>query len=120
MNRILVTGATGKVGKTFIHRLLADSRFDSFTVRALCHNRELALHERIENFHGSIEHRDVVEKMMEGVTHVLHLATVIWFQTCCAKRRALQGRGPAGGWALPSVRVRGGTDLWVEGARDEP
>jgi len=76
MSTILVTGATGKVGNTFINRLLADSRFDSFKVRALCHNRELESHERIENIHGSIEHRDVVEKMVEGVTHVVHLATV--------------------------------------------
>ncbi|MBX3037867.1 MAG: NAD(P)-dependent oxidoreductase [Anaerolineales bacterium] len=72
---VLVTGATGKVGRVFIQRLLADSRFDSFTVRALCHNRKLEAHERIENIHGSIEHRDVVEKAMNGVTHVVHLAT---------------------------------------------
>jgi UDP-glucose 4-epimerase len=73
---ILVTGATGKVGSVFIDRLLADSKFDSFTIRALCHNRELEPHERIQNVRGSIEHREVVEKAMEGVTHVLHLATV--------------------------------------------
>jgi UDP-glucose 4-epimerase len=72
---VLVTGATGKVGRTFIQRLLADSTFDSFSVRALCHNRALEPHERIQNIHGSIEHREVVEKAMEGVTHVLHLAT---------------------------------------------
>ena len=73
---ILVTGATGKVGRVFIQRLLADPKFNSFTVRALCHNREFEPHERIQNFHGSIEHREVVEKAMDGVTHVLHLATV--------------------------------------------
>jgi len=73
---ILVTGATGKVGRAFIKRLLADSKFDSFIVQALCHNRELEPHKRIQNIHGSIEHREVVEKAMEGVTHVLHLATV--------------------------------------------
>ena len=72
---ILVTGATGKVGRVFIKRLLADEKFDSFTVRALCHNRELEPHERIQNIHGSIEYREVVEKAMEGVTHVVHLAT---------------------------------------------
>jgi nucleoside-diphosphate-sugar epimerase len=38
-NRILVTGATGKVGQAFIRRLLADPNFDSFVIRALCHNR---------------------------------------------------------------------------------
>ena len=76
MQTILVTGATGKVGSVFIDRLLANSKFDSFAVRALCHNRELETHERIQNIHGSIEDREVVEKAMEGVTHVLHLATV--------------------------------------------
>src|SRR6266508_3362587 len=72
---VLVTGATGKVGRVFIKRLLEDPKFDSFTVRALCHHRELEPHERIQNVHGSIEHREVVEKAMDGVTHVLHLAT---------------------------------------------
>ena len=72
---ILVTGATGKVGRVFINQLLAESKFNSFTIRALCHNRELDPHERIQNFHGSIEYRGVVEKALEGVTHVVHLAT---------------------------------------------
>src|SRR6185436_6446965 len=73
---ILVTGATGKVGSVLIKRLLSDSKFDSFTVRSLSHNREPEPHPRIENIRGSIEHHDVVEKAMNGVTHVLHLATV--------------------------------------------
>jgi nucleoside-diphosphate-sugar epimerase len=72
---ILVTGATGKVGQVFIRRLLAAPQFNSFTVRALCHNREPEAHERIEIVHGSIEHRQVVEEALNGVTHVLHLAT---------------------------------------------
>lgn len=72
---ILVTGATGKVGRAFIRRLLEDPRFDGFRVRALYHNRTLDPHERIENTFGSIEHREAVEKAMDGVTHVLHLAT---------------------------------------------
>lgn len=77
MPTILISGATGKVGRAFIHRLLfADSRFDSFTVRALCHQRELAPDPRIQSMRGSIENREVVEKAMDGVTHVLHLATV--------------------------------------------
>jgi len=74
-NIILVTGATGKVGSVFIKRLLADPKFDTFTVRALCHNRELEPHERIQNVHGSIEYRADVEKAMDGVTHIVHLAT---------------------------------------------
>ena len=38
---ILATGATGKVGRNLIARLLADSRFAGARVRALCHNRTL-------------------------------------------------------------------------------
>lgn len=75
LNRILVTGATGKVGRNFIARLLADSRYDTFTVRALCHHRTLAPHERIESVSGSIQDRATVEAAMQDVTHVLHLAT---------------------------------------------
>ena len=73
---VLVTGATGKVGQVFIKRFLAEPKFNSFKVRAICHNRELNSHERIENIHGSIEYRADVEKAMDGVTHVVHLATV--------------------------------------------
>ena len=72
---ILVTGATGKVGQVFIKRLLAEPKLNSFIVRALCHNRELEAHERIQNVHGSIEHHETVQKAMNGVTHVVHLAT---------------------------------------------
>jgi UDP-glucose 4-epimerase len=72
---VLVTGATGKVGQTFIKRFLSDPRFDSFTIRALYHNRELEPQERIQNVRGSIEYRGVVEEAMDGVTHVVHLAT---------------------------------------------
>lgn len=74
-NRILVTGATGKVGRAFIQRFLADPRFDQFTVRALCHNRKLDPHRRLEVVSGSIQQRQVVDDAILGVSHVLHLAT---------------------------------------------
>jgi nucleoside-diphosphate-sugar epimerase len=73
---ILVTGATGKVGTNFIARLLADPAFNHFRIRALCHKRAFPAHPRVESVFGSIEHRDIVEKALDGVTHVLHLATV--------------------------------------------
>lgn len=73
--RILVTGATGKVGQTFIARLLADPRFDAFIVRALCHSRMLAPQDRLEVVKGPIQDRDVVNRALQDVTHVLHLAT---------------------------------------------
>ena len=73
--RILVTGATGKVGQAFIRRLLAEPSFHHFNVRALCHNRSLPAQDRLEVVHGSIDQQTVVEAAMNGVTHVLHLAT---------------------------------------------
>jgi UDP-glucose 4-epimerase len=73
--RILVTGATGKVGRAFIDRVLADPKFDAVIVRALCHHRELEAHERIEVVRGSIERREVVAAALADVSHVVHLAT---------------------------------------------
>jgi UDP-glucose 4-epimerase len=73
--RILVTGATGKVGRAFIDRVLADPKFDAVVVRALCHHRELEPHDRIEIVRGSIEQREVAEAALADVTHIVHLAT---------------------------------------------
>lgn len=73
--RLLITGATGKVGHAFLPRFLADARFADFTVRALCHNRGLKAHARLEVVGGSIADASVVAQAMAGVTHVLHLAT---------------------------------------------
>ena len=72
---LLVTGATGKVGRAFIQRLLADPAWERFRVRALCHNRALPPAQRLECVHGSIQDRANVQRALEGVTHVLHLAT---------------------------------------------
>ena len=72
---LLVTGAAGKVGRTFIARLLEDRRFSGARVRALCHNRLLDAQERVEIARGSIADRDAVEAALNGVTHVVHLAT---------------------------------------------
>ncbi len=71
----MVTGATGKVGRAFIDRVLADPKFDAVVVRALCHHRELEPHDRIEIVRGSIEQREVAEAALADVTHVVHLAT---------------------------------------------
>ena len=73
--RLLVTGATGKVGQTFIRRFLAEPKFEAWTVRALCHNRKLDPAPRLEVASGSIEQRAVVDVAMKDVSHVLHLAT---------------------------------------------
>ncbi|CAN92383.1 MULTISPECIES: NAD-dependent epimerase/dehydratase family protein [Sorangium] len=73
--RILVTGAAGKVGQTFIRRFLSNPAFEGWKVRALCHNRMLERTARVEVLRGAIEDRAVVNEATEGVTHVLHLAT---------------------------------------------
>ncbi|MDI7863985.1 NAD(P)-dependent oxidoreductase [Rhizobiaceae bacterium n13] len=72
---ILVTGATGKVGQHFIAGLIGEPRFARARIRALCHNRVCDETDRIEVMRGSIADRDVVAAALNGVTHVVHLAT---------------------------------------------
>jgi UDP-glucose 4-epimerase len=72
---ILVTGATGKVGRNLIERALADDERPDVRIRALCHNRRLEPNDRVEVVSGSISDRDTVAAAMDGVTHVVHLAT---------------------------------------------
>lgn len=73
--RILVTGATGKVGQALISAVLADPDHAATEIRALCHNRVLAETDRLKVVRGSIEDRNVCRVALEGVTHVVHLAT---------------------------------------------
>lgn len=72
---ILVTGATGKVGRNLIARLLDQARFSRARIRALCHNRRLDPSERMDVVCGTIADRNVVEAAVKGVTHIVHLAT---------------------------------------------
>jgi len=72
---ILVTGATGKVGRNFIDRLLVEPRFATARIRALCHNRLIDESERVEVTKGSIADRAVAAAAIKGVSHVVHLAT---------------------------------------------
>ncbi|MAG84752.1 UDP-glucose 4-epimerase [Candidatus Poribacteria bacterium] len=71
--KILVTGATGKVGQTFIQRFLAERNDGS--LRAFCHHRMLESTDRLEVVQGSLANKADVDKAMEEITHVLHLAT---------------------------------------------
>ncbi len=73
--KLLITGATGKVGQQVLKRLFSDEQFLHISVRALCHNRKLPEHDRLEVAHGDIAEQAVVQRLMDGVTHVLHLAT---------------------------------------------
>jgi nucleoside-diphosphate-sugar epimerase len=72
---MLVTGATGKVGQSFLKAFATEEKFRHWRVRALCHNRMLADSPGLETVVGSIAEREVVDEAMRGVTHVLHLAT---------------------------------------------
>ena len=73
--RLLVTGATGKVGQQLLSKIFYEDKFDDFIVRALCHKRMLPTHSRLEVVKGSISNRKDVHAALQGVTHVLHLAT---------------------------------------------
>ena len=77
VRRVLVTGAAGKVGQALIGRLLAsgDERFAGSAVRALCHNRLLPAGPRLEVVTGSIDQPETAARVLDGVTHVVHLAT---------------------------------------------
>lgn len=67
--KLLVTGATGKVGRALVDKLVGTCE-----IRALCHNRPLDV-DGVECVFGTIADRDVVRQAMAGVTHVVHLAT---------------------------------------------
>ncbi len=73
--KLLLTGATGKVGTRFLQRFLEEQRFSHGTVRALCHNRLLEKRARLEVISGNIVDRKLVGEAMKDVTHVIHLAT---------------------------------------------
>ena len=73
--RILVTGATGKVGQACIAEILQSSNFENASIVALCHNRTLNPTDRIEVIKGSIANQKTVTEALEGITHVIHLAT---------------------------------------------
>jgi nucleoside-diphosphate-sugar epimerase len=75
MKHLLVTGAAGKVGANFIGRILQSSDHRDIGIRALCHNRVLEPHDRLEIVRGDIADREVVRNSMRGITHVLHCAT---------------------------------------------
>jgi UDP-glucose 4-epimerase len=75
MSRILVTGATGKVGSNFVRRILNEPAHEGTIIRALCHNRQFEPQARVEVVTGSISERAVVRQAMQGVTHVVHCAT---------------------------------------------
>ncbi len=74
--RILVTGAAGKVGGAFLRRFFDEPHLQDWIARAFVHSRPMEARNRLEVVRGTIADMDTVNRAMEGVTHVLHLATV--------------------------------------------
>lgn len=75
MRHILVTGATGKVGRHFLDSVLHSEAHRDVQVRALCHNRPLDPGPRLDVVRGNISDLAVVKKAVQGITHVVHCAT---------------------------------------------
>lgn len=71
--RVLVTGATGKVGRALIARLREAT--PDLSIRALCHNRVLPEGPSLSVLKGTIADRETCRAAVEGVSHVVHLAT---------------------------------------------
>ena len=74
--KLLLTGATGKVGQAFLQAFLAAQRFADWEVVALCNNRVIDESERVSVVKGSLADKGVVRNALTGVTHILHMAAV--------------------------------------------
>ena len=76
VQRILVTGATGKVGQAFIGRLLASAMtFRRVRRPGAVPQPRARAGPAPRGLTGSIDQRAAVDRAVDGVTHVLHLAT---------------------------------------------
>jgi nucleoside-diphosphate-sugar epimerase len=71
--RVLVTGATGKVGQALIAHLRRTG--PDIQIRALCHNRTLPEGPGLSVVKGTIADRETCQAALQDVTHVVHLAT---------------------------------------------
>jgi nucleoside-diphosphate-sugar epimerase len=74
--KLLITGATGKVGLNFVQRFLNSQVFEGWSVVALCNNRLMDETDRLSVVQGSLADKIVIAQAMKNVTHVLHMAAV--------------------------------------------
>ena len=74
--KLLLTGATGKVGQAFLPRFLAENRFADWEVVALCNNRVVEETARVSVVKGSLANQEVISTALSGVTHIMHMAAV--------------------------------------------
>ena len=76
MKTVLVTGATGFLGKHLVEQLKPES--DSARLRVLCRGLAPWEHDSgVEVVHGDITNRDHVDKAVEGATEIYHLAGLV-------------------------------------------
>ena len=73
--KLLITGASGKVGRRLIDYLLSEKLLGATDIRALCHHRTIDNVSGLDIVKGSIADRAVCKVAMADVTHVIHLAT---------------------------------------------
>jgi nucleoside-diphosphate-sugar epimerase len=73
--KILITGATGKVGQNLIRRIQTDPNYSGTILRAFCHNRLVETGERLQVFKGDMSNREDLSRALDEITHVVHLAT---------------------------------------------
>lgn len=74
--KLLVTGATGKVGRNFLAAFPDDPKSAGAEVVALCNTRVVEGARGVRIVRGSLADPDAVREAMAGVTHVLHMAAV--------------------------------------------
>ncbi len=74
--RLLLTGVTGKVGQNFLPAFLDTDRFRDWHVTAVCNNRTIPETDRITVIRGSLADQETIDRALDGVTHVLHMAAV--------------------------------------------
>lgn len=74
--KLLLTGVTGKVGRTVLNHFLSLDQFRECRIVVLCHNRSLKPSPRVQVVNGSLADPSTVDEAMHGVTHVVHMAAV--------------------------------------------
>lgn len=74
--RLLLTGVTGKVGQNFLPAFLESDEFREWDAVAICNNRMIPDNGRVKVVKGSLAEKATIERAIDGVTHVLHMAAV--------------------------------------------
>src|SRR3990170_8276316 len=71
--KILVTGATGRIGSKLVKELLNRG----YQVRAFIFEGDLRIHHNLEMFKGDIANKEDVRKAIGGCDIIYHLAAIV-------------------------------------------